>query len=157
VADLRKTSLLVFLLLLACSRMSELTPDALQAAQSRWVESGPANYRMVVETTSDRMEPSRYEVTVRDKRIVKLERNGSSLQPGAGDSSYSVEGLFHTMDQEIDLATKPQRLGAPPGYASYPMARFDASTGRLLQFQRSVGGTNNSIEIKVTEFEVLNP
>jgi len=112
---------------------------------------------MVVETDSDRMEPSRYEVTVRAKQIVKLERNGSPLQPGAGDSSYSVEGLFQTMDQEIDLATKPQKLGAPPGYASYPMARFDAVTGRLLRFQRSVGGTKNSIEINVTAFEALNP
>ena len=156
-ADLRKASLLVFLLLLSCSRISELTPEALHAAQARWEQSGPPNYRMVVETDSDRMEPSRYEVTVRAKQIVKLERNGSPLQPGAGDSSYSVEGLFQTMDQEIDLATKPQKLGAPPGYASYPMARFDAVTGRLLRFQRSVGGTKNSIEINVTAFEALNP
>jgi len=154
---LRKASLLFFLLLLSCSRIPELTPRALHEAHDRWNADGPANYRMVVETSSDRMEPSRYEVTVRARRIVKLERNGSPLQPGAGDSSYSVEGLFQTMDQEIDLATKPQKLGAPPGYSSYPMAQFDDRTGRLLRFQRSVGGTKNSIEIKVTEFEVLTP
>src|SRR6187399_1111158 len=129
--------------------MSELTPRALDEAQDRWVASRTSNYRMVIETTSDRMEPSRYEITVRGKDIVKLERNGSPLQPEAGGSSYSVEGLFHTMDQEIDLKANPQRLGAPPGYASYPMATFDPTTGRLLHFQRSVGGTKNSLEIKV--------
>jgi hypothetical protein len=36
------------------------------------------------------------------------------------------------------------------------MASFDASTGRLLHFQRSVGGTKNSIEINVREFEALD-
>ena len=151
--------LLLFFLMLtaACSRLPELTPDSLHAAQVRWEKSGPSSYRMAVETDSDRMEPSKYEVTVKAKEIVKLERNGSLLKPDAGNSSYTVEGLFHTMDQEIDLATKPQLLGAPPGYSSYPMASFDPENGRLLRFQRSVGGTKNSIEIKVTNFEVLSP
>ena len=103
------------------------------------------------------MDTSKYEVTVRAKSIVKLERNGSPLQPEAGGNSYTVEGLFRTLDQEIDLKGKPQLLGAPPGYSSYPMASFDApSTGRLLEFQPwSVGGTKNSIEIVVREFETL--
>jgi hypothetical protein len=157
VADLRRASLLILLLLTGCSRLPELTPDSLHAAQLQWEKSGPPNYRMVVETSGDRMETSKYAITVKAKEIVKLERNGSPLQPEAGGSSYSVEGLFHTLDQEIDLAGKPQKLGAPPGYSSYPFARFDPATGRLLRFQRSVGGMKNSIEIKVTEFEALNP
>jgi hypothetical protein len=110
---------------------------------------------MVVETSGDHMDTSKYEVQVRAKAIVKLERNGSPLQPEAGGNSYTVEGLFHTLDQEIDLKGKPQLLGAPPGYSSYPMASFDGATGRLIRFQRSVGGTKNSIEIIVREFEVL--
>ena len=146
---------LLFALTAACNRISELTPEALRDAEARWEKAGPPSYRMAVETDSDRMEPSKYEVTVRAKQIVKLERNGVALEPEAGSSSYTVEGLFHTMDQEIDLATKPQLLGAPPGYSSYPMASFDAETGRLLRFQRSVGGTKNNIEIKVSRFEVL--
>jgi len=155
VADLRQASVLLLLLMFGCSRIPVLTPDTLHAAQTRWEKSGPGNYRMVVETSGDHMETSRYEVTVRAKAVVKLERNGNSLQTEAGGNSYTVEGLFHTMDQEIDLQVKPQLLGAPPGYASYPMASFDGATGRLLRFQRSVGGTRNSIEIVVREFEIL--
>jgi len=154
---LRHVLPLLFLLLAGCSRISELTPEALQAAQAQWEKSGPASYRMVVETSGDRMEASKYEVVVKEKEIVKLERNGSPLKPEAGGNSYTVEGLFHTMDQEIDLKGKPQLLGAPPGYASYPMASFDASNGHLLQFKRSVGGAKNSIEIDVREFEPLSP
>jgi len=155
VADLRQTPILLLLLLCGCSRLSELTPEALHAAQAQWEKSGPASYRMVVETSGDHMDTSKYEVMVRAKSVVTLERNGSSLEPEAGGNSYTVEGLFHTLDQEIDLKGKPQLLGAPPGYSSYPMASFDSATGRLQRFQRSVGGTKNSIEIIVREFEIL--
>jgi hypothetical protein len=86
---------------------------------------------------------------------VQLLRNGKPVSPGDGGQDYSVDGLFHVLDQEIDLAKKPEILGAPPGYASYPMAQFDTTTGRLLQFQRSVGGARNSIAIQVKAFEVL--
>jgi hypothetical protein len=154
VADLRQTIILLLFLLCGCSRLSELTPDALRVAQSQWEKSGPASYRMVVETSGDHMDTSKYEVMVTAKSVVKLERNGSPLKPEAGGNSYTVEGLFHTLDQEIDLKGKPQLLGAPPGYSSYPMASFDGATGRLLRFQRSVGGTKNSIEIIVREFEI---
>lgn len=154
-ADLRQASVLILLLIGGCARLSDLTPEALRAAQTQWEKSGPASYHMVVETSGDHMDTSKYEVTVRAKAVVKLERNGSPLQPEAGGNSYTVEGLFHTLDQEIDLKGKPQLLGAPPGYASYPMASFDGATGRLIRFQRSVGGTRNSIEIIVREFEIL--
>ena len=111
---------------------------------------------MVVETSGDRMEPSRYEVIVKGKQVSAMSRNGTTLQVGAA-MSYSVEELFHVLDQELDLQKNPQRMGAPPGYASYPMASFDPINGRLLRFQRSVGGTKNSIEIIVPEFEALDP
>jgi hypothetical protein len=111
---------------------------------------------MVIEMKGDRLESSQYSVTVRDKNVVQLLRNGKPVTPADGGQDYSVEGLFHILDEELDLAKKPQVLGAPPGYSSYPMANFDASTGRLLEFQRSVGGAKNSIEIRVTEFEVVD-
>ncbi len=156
-AKLRLSWILLFLLIASCSRMPNLTSESLSAAQRQWDNSGPSNYRMAIEMSGDRLEASKYEVTVRGKQVVKLERNGQLVAPGGGGQDYSVEGLFHLLDLEIDLAGKPEVLGAPPGYASYPMASFDPSTGRLLRFQRSVGGTKNSIEIRVQEFQVLTP
>jgi hypothetical protein len=162
VAELRQSAPLIwilsaFLAVAGCSRINELTPASLQAAQEKWNASGPSNYRMVIEMKGDRLESSQYAVTVREKQVVKLERNGLLVLPGGGGQDYSVEGLFHLLDLELDLAGKPEVLGAPPGYASYPMARFDTATGRLLRFQRSVGGTKNSIEINVKTFDVLAP
>ena len=143
-----------FLLAASCSGVSSLTAESLNAAKQRWETSGPSYYRMVVETKGDRNEPSKYEVTVRDKEVIKFLRNGQLMTATSGQD-YSVEGLFHVLALELDLMKKPEVLGAPPGYSSYPMASFDAKTGRLLRFQRSVGGTKNSIEIDVREFEIL--
>jgi hypothetical protein len=160
VVDLRQNSLLSILVLIlitaaGCSGLSTLTADSLRAAQERWNSSGPSYYSMTIEMKGDRLELSKYDVTVRDKSVVKLERNGQVVLPAGGSQDYSVDGLFHILDEEIDLAKNPVTLGAPPGYASYPLASFDPATGRLLRFQRSVGGTKNSIEIDVTEFKVL--
>jgi len=159
VAELRRISLwtlLLFLLTtLGCSRLSTLTPDVLHAQQERWNSAGPSYYSMIVEMKGDRVEASRYAVTVRDKNVVSLERNGLVISPGGGREDYSIDGLFHILDQELDLATKPEILGAPPGYASYPLASFDTATGRLTRYQRSVGGTKNSIEIDVQDFKIL--
>lgn len=114
---------------------------------------------MNIEMNGDRLETSHYEVTVRSKEVVKLLRNGQVVSPGGGrtadSADYSMDGLFHILDEEIGLAENPQVLGAPPGYASYPMATFDPSTGRLLRFQRSVGGAKNRIEIDVKDFKIL--
>jgi len=161
VADSRVSSLVSFQILLAlllifsaCSGVSSLAPESLKAAQQKWETSGPAYYRMVIEMKGDRMEPSKYEVTVRDKEVIKFVRNGQLMSANSGQE-YSVEGLFHVLALELDLTKKPEALGAPPGYSSYPMASFDAKTGRLVRFQRSVAGAKNSIEIDVREFEIL--
>ena len=66
-----------------------------------------------------------------------------------------MPGLFKTLHQELDLAKNPALLGAPEGYSAYPMARFDEQTGRLMQYRRTVGGTSNTIDIRVAEFERL--
>ena len=67
-----------------------------------------------------------------------------------------MDGLFRMLAQELELASQPSLLGAPPGYAAYPMARFDEDTGALEQFRRTVGGAQNTIEIAVLDFEALD-
>ena len=64
-----------------------------------------------------------------------------------------MEGLFQMLKQELGLAVRPATLGAPEGYAVYPTARFDETTGRLLHYRRTVGGTANTIEVKVVGYE----
>ena len=64
-----------------------------------------------------------------------------------------MEGLFRMLEQELGLAEKPAMLGAPPGYSVYTTAEFDTNTGRLIQYRRVVGGTTNSIDVKIVEYD----
>ena len=64
-----------------------------------------------------------------------------------------MEGLFHILEQELSLAEKPATLGAPEGYSVYLNASFDETNGRVIRYRRIVGGTSNSIDIRVVTFE----
>ena len=104
----------------------------------------------------DRVETGRFEVTVQNGQVVSLRRNGQVVLPGRGQD-YSMDGLFRMLDQELELARKPELLGAPEGYRAYPMARFDPENGHIVHYRRTVGGAKNSIDITVSGFEVLHP
>jgi len=106
------------------------------------------------EMRGDRVEAGRFEVTVQGEEVVSLRRNDQVILPGRGHD-YSMDGLFRLLFQEMDLAGKPSLLGAPEGYSVYSMGRFDPDNGRLIRYRRTVGGATNSIDIDVTEFEVL--
>jgi hypothetical protein len=140
-------------LIAACSRLDTLTPALLAQQQEKWKSHQPGFYRIVIEMSGDRVEAGTFEVVVRSGEVVSLRRNGSVIMPGRGQD-YSMEGLFRMLQQELGLAEKPGTLGAPGGYSVYTLARFDEETGRLIHYRRTVGGASNSIEIKVTEFDL---
>jgi hypothetical protein len=149
----RKILLLPAILLYsACSGLTTLTPDSLSRAEAKWKASRPAFYRLVIEMKGDRVEKARFQVNVRSGNVVELRRNDQPVTIKDGED-YSMDGLFHILHLEMDLAQKPAMLGAPEGYTAYLMAKFDEDTGRLIRYQRTVGGTTNTINIEVLEFE----
>ena len=142
------------LVIAGCSRLETLTPDLLFQAEGKWKARQPGVYRLVIEMSGDRVETGKFEATVRAGEVISLRRNGLVIMPGRGQE-YSMEGLFRMLEQELGLAGKPALLGAPPGYSVYTMAAFDADTGRLIRYRRTVGGTSNEIEVRVLEYEPL--
>jgi hypothetical protein len=146
------TSFAVLLFFTACSRLPPLTSEALLQAEQKWAMHTPDSYRLVIDMSGDRVETGKFEVQVRSNKVAGIRRNGVTISPNLGQD-YSMEGLFHMLEQELSLAEKPTMLGAPEGYGVYTNARFDDTTGRLVQYRRTVGGTSNSIEISVLEFK----
>jgi hypothetical protein len=136
----------------ACSRLQPLTSDRLTEAEAKWKAHRPGAYRLVIEMSGDRIETGRFDVSVAGGQITGLRRNSLVIRPNAGQD-YSMDGLFHMLEQELGLAEKPATLGAPEGYSIYLSARFDDATGRLVRYRRIVGGTSNSIDVSVMEFE----
>ena len=135
----------------ACSGLPTLTPVILSQAEEKWNSHKPVVYRLVIEMSGDRVETGRFEVDVQSGQVLGLRRNGVIIRPNSGQD-YSMEGLFHMLEQELGLAEKPATLGAPPGYSVYITAKFDDATGRLIHYRRIVGGTSNSIEVNVAEY-----
>lgn len=135
----------------ACSRLPTLTADQLTSAEQKWSTHNAVAYNLAIEMSGDRVEEGRFDVEVRAGNVVSFRRNGLVMQPAAG-SGYTMEGLFRMLKQEIGLAEKPTMLGAPPGYSVYLSAQFDEKTGRLVHYRRTVGGGNNSIEIRVVAY-----
>jgi hypothetical protein len=129
-----------------------LTPELLEQSQQQWKAHQPVGYRLVIEMSGDRVETGTFEVMVRDGQVVSLRRNGLIITPASGQD-YSMDGLFRMLMQELGLAEKPSLLGAPGGYSAYLQVQFDPETGRLVRYRRSVGGTSNSIDIEVLEYE----
>src|SRR5436190_13755148 len=142
---------IVLLFLASCSRLNPLTVESIQTAEGKWKTTKPGMYHMTVEMKGDRVEANHFDITVRGEQV-SIRRDGEVILP-AKPRDYAMEGWFRMLRQELDLAANPTLLGAPEGYASYPMARFDSDSGRLLRFQRSVGGVQNSIEINIVGFE----
>jgi hypothetical protein len=128
-----------------------LTPELLEQSQQKWKAHQPVGYRLVIEMSGDRVETGTFEVMVRDGQVVSLRRNGLIITPASGQD-YSMDGLFRMLMQELGLAEKPSLLGAPGGYSAYLQVQFDPESGRIVRYRRSVGGTSNSIDIKVLDF-----
>jgi hypothetical protein len=121
-------------------------------AEVKWRARRPNAYHLVIEMSGDRVETGRFDVTVLREQVISLRRNGLVIPPKTGQD-YSMDGLFHMLEQELGLAERPATLGAPEGYAVYLNARFDDTTGRLVRYRRIVGGTSNSIDVDVVTFE----
>ena len=149
---IRVCAILTFLFNLSCSRLSTLTSDVLTQSEDKWHASRPSSYRLTIEMKGDRVEKGRFDVSVQDSHVTSLKRNGRDVQPAEGQD-YSMDGLFRMLHQEMDQAQRPMLLGAPEGYGAYLMARFDEQSGRLMEYRRTVGGTTNTIDIRVLEFQ----
>jgi hypothetical protein len=121
-------------------------------AEAKWKNHKPGAYHLIIEMAGDRVETGRFDVNVLRNQVISLRRNGLVIVPTAGQD-YSMDGLFHMLEQELGLAERPAMLGAPEGYSVYLNARFDDATGRLIRYRRIVGGTSNSIDVNVLTFE----
>jgi len=98
--------------------------------------------------------PSKYEVQVERKQS-STERNGSPLQAEAGGNSNTVEGLFRTLDQEIELK---ENLNYWEPLQDTRHILWLVSTPRrpgLLRFSAR-SADKNSIEIVVRELKPEN-
>ena len=134
-----------------------LNEQELQRAEQRWRAQGPSDYDMEVRVTG--RQPSDFHVEVRRGRPVLLTRNGNATPQRMWDV-WTVDGLFDTIHQEIELADNPagpfgSPPGSPPGSQVVERAAFDERLGYPRRYQRIVMGTPLEVAWEVVEFREL--
>jgi hypothetical protein len=128
-----------------------LTAPALQAAEARWREHGPASYNLDVSITG--RQSGQFHVEVRDGKVTACTRDGITPRPHTWDT-WSVDGQFDTLARELEGAADPQKVyGAPAGADVRQGAQFDAEFGYPLRYERHVFGADLPIGWRVTRFE----
>ena len=113
--------------------------------RERWSREGPRDYDLSISIQVDRQDESRAEVKVRDGKLVSQTYNG--LPRTSVDDSYTVAGLFRTMERELELSSQGEQRGD-----TVLKAEFDPALGTPVLFKRLTtrpGG--RSVVIKVIE------
>jgi hypothetical protein len=119
----------------------QLTPEQLAAAESRWQEKGPRDYKLFyTERVNDDPQPITYAVTVKDGKVTDARKNGKAIET---DEDYRMNGLL------AKAARALQDDREPGAKKVYTIARFDDKTGALLYYVRRVMGTTDRLEIAV--------
>ncbi|MGF2075387.1 hypothetical protein, partial [Enterococcus casseliflavus] len=86
-----------------CSGLSTLTPELLEQAERKWMDSKPAAYHLVVAMEGDRVERGVYDVEVKNNVVISLKRNGAIVDSKVGQE-YSMDALFKIIREEVDLS-----------------------------------------------------
>ncbi|MEX0979352.1 MAG: DUF6174 domain-containing protein [Pirellulales bacterium] len=129
-----------------------LTESDFQAAVKRWETNGPASYDLDLELTGNR--PGKIHVEVRDRKVVRMTRDG--VEPIQERTWYywSVPGQFDTIEQELEMARDPAAsFKSSQATQMVIWARFDPKFGYPLSYDRQVLGTHYEIHWKVTRFQ----
>lgn len=137
----------VAMFLVAREPTEPLTEDALAEARQRWQTSGVSNYQIRYE-----MHGSRYDVTVRGGIVTDATVNDAPLR-SADPGAYSVEGLFRTLELELDNLDDPRGPFAGRAATMVMRVRFNEALGYVERYLRSSGGMGRGASIVVISFE----
>ena len=126
----------------------ELLPDDFVAAQQLWHSNAPANYS--IETKVEGMQPATYRVEVKDGQVAKATRNDSALRDPRTLGTWSVPGMFGTMEYDVNA-----NADAEPGQEPLQLrALFHPEYGYPQRYVRLAWGTKVTTSWEVQSFVI---
>ena len=126
--------------------MVPLTREVLAAARQRWHAAGVRGYAVRY-----RMHGSEYAIEWRDGIVEQATVDGRP--PTTTDlNAYSIDGLFDTLEQELDNLTDPAGPFAGQAGTVLMRVRFNPSLGYVERYLRSSGGHGRGASIEMIEF-----
>jgi hypothetical protein len=130
------------------NRQLQLTPARLEAMMERWRTHGPHDYRLIITKRVNDEGPDKYEVTVRDRRVIDVRLNGQRLRDESNEPYppgherlqwYTMHHLLREIEVFLDRDKKA-------GRKNFNVADFDEETGALRRYVRRVMGTTQRVE-----------
>lgn len=128
----------------------------LDAAESLWNKSGPADYNLQWQSISARNQAV-YQVyvrqgEVRSVRLVRPDGKAIALKP-AEPGFYSVPGLFRTIREELAQSRQPKPFDQPDGTTVLLSIKTDPTLGYPTFYRRDILGVDQRMGMDVTRFE----
>jgi len=155
------TSLLVMMIWTAMSNRGQLPPltlDDFEHAKQRWQTQAPPNYDVTIDVAG--RQAAVYHVEVRSHEVIVSTRDGIPLKQRRTRGTWSVPGMFNTMQSDVDNAEQ-HRLGtADEGVPQVKLrAVFDPEFGYPKRYHRTElrkFGNNEVVSWEVRQFEVVS-
>ena len=127
-------------------RTEPVTRERLARARASWDAAGITSYDLRFRTSGARN--GTYHVEVRDGQAVRIILDGRLANPAEKDF-YTVEGLFRTIEEELELFENPPENAVPAGTQVWLRMRCDPHLGYPVRFIRQVPGANLGEQIHV--------
>lgn len=131
--------------------LPSLSGEELNAARALWEQAGPEDYDITILVSG--RQAAEYRVEVRGGVAVQAWRNGQPLKQPRTFATWSVPGMFQTMQRDVDHmeGSVPVRdVGRLKLFS-----RFDSALGYPTAYLRVESGVvNNDVSWRVTHFEM---
>ncbi len=138
-------------------QLPQLTVEDFEQAKQRWQVHAPADYDITIQVSG--RQAAVYHVEVRTGEVVVSTRNSRPLKQRRTRGTWSVPGMFLTMQADVDNAEQ-HRLGtAKEGVPQVQLhALFDPEFGYPQRYHRTElrkFGNNEAVFWEVTQFDVI--
>ena len=127
-------------------RIPRFTRTEFDDAWAKWRDAAPADYR--IKTLVEGPTSGEYEVVVREGQVVSATRNGTPLTQSRTVGTWSVPGMFETIESDVETTEEKQ-----PKLDLSLRADFDEQWGMPRRYLRSDYTSKTEVRWKVLEFE----
>lgn len=131
----------------------QLSLDAYLNAVETWNDEAPRNYDIEIEVRGS--QPGSYRVEVRNDEARGAYRNGIYLPQRRSHATWSVDGMFATLAQDVARLEQAQRDGSGDPFSLRVF--FDPQYGFPAKYRRSEYSFPIEVEWNVIQFTPVPP
>ena len=103
-------------------------------------------------------QPATYAVQVRNGQAENATRNGRPLNQRRTFGTWSVPGMFSTMQRDVEAIERRARPNADPNLPQLTLrAEFDSRYSYPARYRRIEWGSPTEVSWEVTRFELISP